>query len=582
MLDFAYGLTAPETERPPVELLPGAFAEIARFGAERDDKAVRTTAFRAARAVAALPLLRQLARRGDASEPWTLNLERGALLCLLHEREAGIDALRAADEGHRRGSEHGDGSDGARLGIVACALGPAGEAPALDETKLGLDPRRVRPEHVAALAALQAAEGLPDGAERALALLVEQPSKLTPSVRLHLLPLGVRALQHVSVAEVLALLAPEHGPGVQVEPGRALGPWQLLGVDPSPEALVVDADGAQSLATELEAMVGNLDPKATEPVPCAAQGCAEATARAHPAATLNAAASALWRDCAAEWARRGQRDRAESAAARARALGPTDSGYELAAVYLAVRNADAALEVLDPLWAGIESEPPEVRWRARIDQALALAHLGRFQEAFGAAEQAFAAAEQSSGPAPEGKAAPPALTVDAEAQRVAAGWLWAAIALRVQREAEVLARLPAPPGKDMTPAAAGADSLVAVASWLRLGSPTAMTETERRPLRWDLGLHLGRGSAAAEVLPAVMVVVGAAVPSSSDVEVWLDRIFDQVHRQDPVWAMRARAEAARWRGDGRSAVEWETRAGILTGLIEDYPSALLARFAALR
>jgi hypothetical protein len=152
----------------------------------------------------------------------------------------------------------------------------------------------------------------------------------------------------------------------------------------------------------------------------------------------------------------------------------------------------------------------------------------------------------------------------------------------VQRESEVLARLPAPPAGAGGPASAGLDPLGVVASWLRLGSPTAITEGERKPLRWDLALHVSRGSAAGEVLPAIMVVVAAAVPTPSDVEVWLDRVFDELHRSDPVWAMRARAEAARWRGDGRAAVEWETRAGVLTGLVEDVPSALLAHFAVLR
>jgi hypothetical protein len=79
-----------------------------------------------------------------------------------------------------------------------------------------------------------------------------------------------------------------------------------------------------------------------------------------------------------------------------------------------------------------------------------------------------------------------------------------------------------------------------------------------------------------------MFVVATIVPSEASVEVWLDRVFQDVHREQPIRAMLARAECARWRGDAASERLWRDRAARLTKLIDGYPRALLAHLVELR
>jgi uncharacterized protein HemY len=72
-----------------------------------------------------------------------------------------------------------------------------------------------------------------------------------------------------------------------------------------------------------------------------------------------------------------------------------------------------------------------------------------------------------------------------------------------------------------------------------------------------------------------------AVPESADVEVWLDRLFDEEHKSQPVRAMLARAEVARWRGDAAAEERWLERAARMRALVRDYPTMLLAHLADL-
>ena len=75
------------------------------------------------------------------------------------------------------------------------------------------------------------------------------------------------------------------------------------------------------------------------------------------------------------------------------------------------------------------------------------------------------------------------------ADRQAAAWLWGALALQVDKGAEVIALL----------RGAQDDELSAVAQWLELGTAT---EDERRPMRWSLRMSDPQPA----VLPAVMVI----------------------------------------------------------------------------
>jgi hypothetical protein len=173
-----------------------------------------------------------------------------------------------------------------------------------------------------------------------------------------------------------------------------------------------------------------------------------------------------------------------------------------------------------------------------------------------------------------------------QADEIAAAWLWGAIGLHLGEERQVLAKLPAAVSVAGPLSVIAADGpppspLAELAYWLQLASSSLTTEQQRKPMRPRLALDLPQRAPHAAVLPAVMYIVGRTVPPSTDVDVWLDRIFDAEHRRQPVRTMRARAEAARWRGDGDAAHEWQTRAAVMTRLVEDYPTALLAHVAGL-
>jgi hypothetical protein len=107
-----------------------------------------------------------------------------------------------------------------------------------------------------------------------------------------------------------------------------------------------------------------------------------------------------------------------------------------------------------------------------------------------------------------------------------------------------------------------------------------MKEDERRLHRRKLTLPAKRLPRAA--VPAALFVAGTVVPGSTDVEVWLDRIFWRQHINQPVRSMLARAEAARWRGDKPVVKLWADRVATVRKLIVDYRTAFLADLVLLR
>jgi hypothetical protein len=149
--------------------------------------------------------------------------------------------------------------------------------------------------------------------------------------------------------------------------------------------------------------------------------------------------------------------------------------------------------------------------------------------------------------------------------RRSAAWLWGALALATGKGKQVLGLLEETKAED----------LLDLAHWLALARTP---EQERVKQRWTLMMREPPGA----VLPAAMFVVATIVPSEASVEVWLDRVFQDVHREQPIRAMLARAECARWRGDAASERLWRDRAARLTKLIDGYPRALLAHLVELR
>jgi hypothetical protein len=92
---------------------------------------------------------------------------------------------------------------------------------------------------------------------------------------------------------------------------------------------------------------------------------------------------------------------------------------------------------------------------------------------------------------------------------------------------------------------------------------------------------LDASSPALLVMPAIFYVVGRAA-DGHDVDAYLDAVFGIHYRLywSPM-ALRARAEAARWRGDAEAASRFTTRAAELAKLLDRPDHLVLARFAGL-
>ncbi len=147
--------------------------------------------------------------------------------------------------------------------------------------------------------------------------------------------------------------------------------------------------------------------------------------------------------------------------------------------------------------------------------------------------------------------------------REAAAWVHLAAALLGGRSLEAAApRTPIIYG--------GADQ-----NWARL---VTLTEQKRAPMRWRM--LAATADLSPMVLPAVMYVVGQAAAGAGDVDVWLDAFFH--HRTTPIRVhARARAEAARWRGDLDDATRWDKVADELSRAISSPAQRSLARAAQL-
>lgn len=157
--------------------------------------------------------------------------------------------------------------------------------------------------------------------------------------------------------------------------------------------------------------------------------------------------------------------------------------------------------------------------------------------------------------------------------RVRARWLRAALAWRAGRREEALQALPPGHPNDKGEPVAGAELLAGTLDLLR------QAEGQRRRGRMNLP---GDEAAEADWLTAAqMYLVGEAARGEGDVEVWLDRVFSRPTRSGGRAALRARAEAARWRGDAEAAQRWEARAATIQGWIVDDRSAALVRIAGL-
>jgi transcriptional regulator with XRE-family HTH domain len=205
--------------------------------------------------------------------------------------------------------------------------------------------------------------------------------------------------------------------------------------------------------------------------------------------------------------------------------------------------------------------------RLLINESFARARNGEYVRAYNAAERAFSTSVHAESEAQAALGERLTDLAELEEDKVTAGWLWGAMALKVGKASNLGKRL------EQT----SSPSLAELAKWLKIA---AMNEDERRPLRRKLVLPVKRLPKAA--MPAALFVTGSVVPGTTDVEVWLDRLFAMQHLTQPIRMMLARAEAARWRGDAAVVRLWEGRAAASRKSMIDYRSTLLADFVQLR
>jgi hypothetical protein len=414
-----------------------------------------------------------------------------------------------------------------------------------------------------ALVALEAGSGTAASRDLVLDALDAKSAKVTGETRLRLAPIAIGSeVTEEDALAALAVLAPRHGSQpATLETDVVRSPWTLV-ASRIPSQLVLPRPSlSAATATSLESVLDTVPAKRTA---CVGDECPVEAALEMPRRVLREGTRALWLDVAAYYARSGQKAKALDAVERATALTPARRRHQSAPILLAVGDAEGALALLEPDVQDIRRYKPSVQIPLLINHALALAHLGKFERAYESAELSYTTArEAKQGVSAVSDAGYGSGLVDED--RLAAAWLWAALAIKTGRAGDIqrlFADDPDPKSR-------------AVATWLELATKP---EPERRALRWNATLREPSGA----VLPAVVYAVSQAVPSDSDVDVWLDRIFHRAHRAEPLRTMLARAEAARWRGDAGSERMWLERAARMRGLYDDYASTLLAHIAEIR
>jgi tetratricopeptide (TPR) repeat protein len=275
-----------------------------------------------------------------------------------------------------------------------------------------------------------------------------------------------------------------------------------------------------------------------------------------PAAALRNAARGFWLEAAGTWSRMGQADRAEAAARRLRALRETDvERVYLAAALMRCGRFDAAAEI-----AANEADVTPVRMVVLVDiRVQALMHAGKFDEARTVVKRAIEQTASFSIPADS--------IIGLLADRPALAFDTSYLDLAIRLKTGDLAGAPA----IETPTIYERDKT----TWTDL---IAKPESERSVLRWRMRDFDEPSSSVAR--PAVLFVVGKA--TDGDAETWLDKeVFPYNPFLRGVPYMRARAEAARWRGDAKAEAAWLSRAVAVEKRLTDPKKLALAKLAGL-
>jgi len=247
---------------------------------------------------------------------------------------------------------------------------------------------------------------------------------------------------------------------------------------------------------------------------------------------FRAAAARLHAYAASYALRAGRRDLAKESITILQATNP--ASLDLAVLQLTLGDAKAAIETLDKWDAANASSEVEniqaLRGVSLVNRVLALGTLGDYAAAHAAA-------------------------LKANPKDPIMGWLIVATAIAAKVP---LQGLP-------LPAASKADD---ASTWL-----AALTKSGETPRGYDYDAEI--------VLPAVMVVIGhAATVAGGDAEAFLDERLNSADVPSRTF-LRARAEAARWRGDAASAKRWDDRATSIEKLFVDDRATALAGIAGL-
>ena len=226
------------------------------------------------------------------------------------------------------------------------------------------------------------------------------------------------------------------------------------------------------------------------------------------------------------------------------------------------RDGDHARAV-KMLEQALASKDPTIRLYAELDQAMLLLGEGKNAEAHAVALEAvklMQPATQSAGSLSE--LVGPELTQ-------AVGWVVTATAL-ASGAADVPLHLDAPKYFE-------SDALPR--DWLSLAraSDPVRREARLRILTFDL-----YGMGVAQVLPAGIYVLREVARDGKDPDLWVNGALGPT--TPAMWgptALRARAEAARWRGDSEGEQRWTERATKLEAMFKTPKGAVLARMAGL-
>jgi tetratricopeptide (TPR) repeat protein len=523
-------------------------------------------ALQAAVTLGDLDRVRELARTGATSYESTLR--RGGWLCLLGDRPAGLALLQQSDADYRsQVSSNSEGWVKARLGALACADTPAAA---------GFPPLLVPSYGVHAAERIQLFDPEYKKGRRwawAERLLDDSGTPRIAGVALAITH-GPRDLP-----AVLALVSPAGRGGLGLGLEDITAPYALLRPREVHESAIAPA-WLEEAAGVLEGMMAGATPFANEP---SASDGPSPEAAADPATTLRRGAWKLWLASAAVHARDGRHDAALAALARADAIAEDELRWLSAAAHLAARDAEGAEKVLAPfLSSRIASAGPIDRMVGHFNHAWALLALGRSAEALAAAQQAHKASLERDREADTEMSAvwqrAGVSPISSSKQALRSAWLLAALMLREG----AVGPIEGLPSASSSPPDSSLDSPYAtVAAWLHI----AQLPEDQKPRARAGAEHLLFYDEAREALPAVLYVVGRAAPDTG-VEVWLDRMVAR-------WALegndamalrpllRARAEAARWRGDEAAAAKWQKRADSIAALVVGPKEGVLAQVVGL-